>query len=276
MNDIVDNIYVVNMKKDTIRLNKFQTQVGDKFKHQIVEGVDCDSPQYKEKYETWKNKNPISKNITFEHFDWQLYLNNYADLKKKFNTKNEAWRHWINYGKKELRTCVTNRIVNKGQWGCLQSHINILKDALEKNYETILVLEDDVMLSKHFDNQIERITQIQQTNPDWNIIYTGASQHNWTDIEFHKDLYYARGTTGTFSYIVRRPFYQICLGEFDKKRKPVDNYLVDIQAKYYKSIIVLFPNIMICNLEESNIGYTRNQILWSDKFRWLLKDYHLN
>ena len=31
MNDIVDNIYVVNMKKVTVQLNKFKRQVGDKF-----------------------------------------------------------------------------------------------------------------------------------------------------------------------------------------------------------------------------------------------------
>lgn len=273
MNKIVDNIYVVNMKKDTIRLKKFQTQVGDKFKYQIVEGVDCDSLQYKANFETWVKKNPISQNITFEQFDWQLYLNNYADLKKIFTTKNEAWRHWTNYGKKEMRSCLQNRIVNKGQWGCLQSHVNILKDALEKNYETILILEDDVRLSKDFDNQIKRITQLLKTNPDWNVIYTGASQHNWTDIEFLDDFYYAKGTTGTFSYIVRKSFYQTLLDEFEKRLKPVDNYLVGLQPQYYTSMIVLFPNIMICNLEESNIGQKRNQVVCASKFKWLLEDY---
>jgi GR25 family glycosyltransferase involved in LPS biosynthesis len=275
MNDIVDNIYVVNMKKDIGRLNKFKTQIGNKFKYQIVEGVDCDSPQYKDKFETWKNKNPLSQNITFEQFDWQLYLNNYHDLKQKFTTKNEAWRHWTNYGINELRSCLQNRIVNKGQWGCLQSHVNILKDALEKNYETILILEDDVRLSKGFDNQIKRITQLQQTNPDWNVIYIGASQHNWTDIEFQKDAYCAKNTTGFFAYIVRKPFYQTLLDEFEKRLRPVDN-LSHLQIQYYKTIFVLFPNIMICNLEESNIGQKRNQIISAKKFKWSLEDYHLS
>jgi GR25 family glycosyltransferase involved in LPS biosynthesis len=275
VNGIVDNIYVVNMKKDTIRLNKFKTQVGDKFKYQIVEGVDCDSAQYKDKFKIWEKKNPISQNVTFEQFDWLFYLNNNSDLKKIITTKNMAWNHWINHGIHNMRSCNANRIVNKGQWGCLQSHVNILKDALEKNYETILILEDDVRLSKGFDNQIERITQIQQMNPDWNIIYTGASQHNWIDIEFQKDFYYAKGTTGTFSYIVRKSFYQIFIDEFEKRLKPVDNYLVDMQAKYYKSMIVLFPNIMICNVEESNIGQKRNQLVCATKFKWLLDDYHL-
>ena len=113
MNSIVDNIYVVNMKKDTIRLDKFKSQIGNKFKYQIVEGVDCDSPQYKDAFESWEKTNPIIQNITFEQFDWQLYLNKYSDLNNHITNKNGAWRHWINYGKKEMRTCVENRIVNK-------------------------------------------------------------------------------------------------------------------------------------------------------------------
>lgn len=274
MNNIVDNIYVVNMKKDIERLGKFKIQVGDKFEYQIVEGVDCDTHEYKNKFETWQNKNPMSQNITFEHFDWQLYLNNYSDLKKNINNKNGAWKHWINCGIKELRSCVSNKIVNKGQWGCLQSHINILKDALEKNYETVMILEDDIILNNDFDNQTDRIQTIKETNRDWNIIYIGASQYDWTNIEFQKDFYYAKGTTGTFSYIVRRSFYKILLDEFENRLKPVDNYLVDVQTKYYKTIFVVFPNIMICNLEESNIGKKRDNKVWSEKFRWLLKDYN--
>ena len=35
--------------------------------------------------------------------------------------------------------------------------------------------------------------------------------------------------------------------------KLVDNYLVDIQSKYNKELLVKFPNMIICNLEDSNI-----------------------
>jgi len=272
---IVNNIYVINMKKDNERLHKFQNQIGDKFKYEIVEGVDCNSLKYNDQFELWKDKNPMCQDITFDHFDWQLYLNYYPDLKKNIFDKNKAWKHWINHGIKELRSCVENRIINKGQWGCLESHINVLKDALKKNYESIFILEDDVLLHKDFESQIERISDIQETKPEWNIIYLGASQHDWKDIEFQKDFYYAKCTTGTFSYIVRNSFYQVLLNEFEKRLKPVDNYLVDIQEKYYKTIFVLFPNIMICNLEESNIGNKRDQDVWSKKFNWKLENYNL-
>ncbi len=49
--------------------------------------------------------------IEYNLFDWETYLNNYDDLKKVFKTKDQAWRHWIKYGKKEGRTA--NNIINK-------------------------------------------------------------------------------------------------------------------------------------------------------------------
>ena len=64
-------------------------------------------------------------------------------------TKQSLWRHWINNGKNELRTCSpNNEIVNQGQLGCLQSHINILLDAIDKQYENIIIFEDDVIFQE--------------------------------------------------------------------------------------------------------------------------------
>ncbi len=44
-------------------------------------------------------------NVTFENFDWKTYINNYDDLKTNstLDSKEKAWYHWINYGKKERR-----------------------------------------------------------------------------------------------------------------------------------------------------------------------------
>ena len=44
--------------------------------------------------------------------------------------------------------------------------------------------------------------------------------------------------------------------------------LIDIQKKYYGSIFVLYPNIIVCDLEESNIGIKRNNNDYYKKFRW--------
>jgi hypothetical protein len=44
---------------------------------------------------------------------------------------------------------------------------------------------------------------------------------------------------------------------------------MDIQKKYVnENIYVLYPNIIICNLEESNIGKKRNNKEFYEKFKW--------
>ena len=41
---------------------------------------------------------------TMDTFDWKQYLVNYKDVRKYCKTKEQAYHHWIHYGKKEKRT----------------------------------------------------------------------------------------------------------------------------------------------------------------------------
>lgn len=149
MNNIVDQIYVINMKKDSERLIRFKNQVANLFKYVLVKGVDpINDIKYKNKYQKWVYNNKTI--INYENFNWKYYVNRYLDLKNSnIITKKQAWEHLINFGEKELRSCNPNNdIVNNDQWGCLYSHMNILKHAIKKNYKSILVLEDDIILTK--------------------------------------------------------------------------------------------------------------------------------
>jgi GR25 family glycosyltransferase involved in LPS biosynthesis len=271
MNTIVEHIYIINLKKDVHRLNNFKSTVGNLFDYEIVAGVDpINDENYSEKYKIWSSINEIE--ITFESFNWKYYVEKYSDLlNAKINTKKSAWEHWTMHGKKELRSCnPKNNIINKGQWGCLYSHINILNDAIKNNYKSILILEDDIILTSNIEDKITKLNSFMHIHENWNIIYLGASQHNWTNIQIEDCHYKANCTTGTFAYTVNNNFYKILLDEFIKMNKPVDNYLVDIQKVYCDTIYVIYPNIIICNLEESNIGEKRDNNEFGKKFRWIL------
>lgn len=268
MNNIVEQIYVINMKKDIDRLEKIKTMAGTLFNYNVVKGVDpINDEKYKTKYEKWFSDNNIK--IEYNNFNWEYYIKRYPDL-SHINTKENAWCHWTTYGEKELRSCNKNNdIVNKGQWGCLYSHINILKNAIKHEYKSILILEDDIILTSNIKDKIEKLKKFSNTQDNWNIIYLGASQHNWDNIQFKPNYYNAKCSTGTFAYMINNQFYKTLLDEFIKMKKPVDNYLVDIQQKYLDTIYVLYPNIIICNLEESNIGEKRNNNEYFKKFKWI-------
>jgi hypothetical protein len=61
-----------------------------------------------------------------------------------------------------------------GRVGCINSHIEILKDAKLNNYKNILVFEDDFLILNENFIQILNDSYSQLPN-DWNLLYLGAN-----------------------------------------------------------------------------------------------------
>lgn len=265
----IEHIYVINMKKDEKKLQHFKKEVNNQFEFHIIEGVDPLDEKYKEEFELWGEKNNIFMDIDYETFDWNYYLESYKDLRQNgIHTKQDAWYHWINFGKKELRSCnKNNNIVNKGQWGCLMSHIKVLKDALNHHYENIIILEDDVFFREPWKDILEKIKNINSL--EIKLLYLGCSQHSWDNIVIHEEgFYYALDSFGTFAYLVKREIYSTLLELFEKKTKPIDNCLADFQSSTQKNCVVMYPNVVISDLEDSSISLPRKNNEFYKKFRW--------
>ena len=254
------------MKKDVKKLEHFKREVNDQFEFHIIEGITPLNELYKKEFELWiENNNTF---IDYETFDWKYYLNRYPDLKKGgIHTKKDAWFHWIYFGKKEMRSCYKNNdIVNKGQWGCLMSHIQVLKHALEHNYESIIIFEDDVILTKPWSIILKELEKI--NNSDRQLIYFGSSQYEWENIVIEDGVYHPNNSFGTFAYMVKRELYSVLLELFELKTKPIDNYLVDFQKLNHAKCVVMYPNRVICDLEDSSISGPRKNEEFYKKFRW--------
>ena len=75
---MIDCIYVINMKKDVERMDKFIQQVDSQFIFKRIEGVDAYSDQYKNEYINWLQQTsyPINHNT----FQWKYYIHRYPDL----------------------------------------------------------------------------------------------------------------------------------------------------------------------------------------------------
>ena len=53
--------------------------------------------------------------MSLKDFNWQQYLQNYPDLQAAgINTRENAWRHYIRYGKHEGRTFNLIKIIFEG------------------------------------------------------------------------------------------------------------------------------------------------------------------
>jgi GR25 family glycosyltransferase involved in LPS biosynthesis len=158
-------------------------------------------------------------------------------------------------------------IENKFSYACLLSHIKILKDAKDKGYKKILILEDDVIIS---DNFLEDIKNIKNIN--WKLIYLGCSQFDWKDISVNGGFYKSKNTLGTFAYGVDSSIFEELINQLEKKNKSVDNLLSEYQEKN-EGCYTFFPNIVISNTTDSNIRTSKKIIDYAEKAKWNLSDF---
>jgi GR25 family glycosyltransferase involved in LPS biosynthesis len=161
-------------------------------------------------------------------------------------------------------------IENKSSLGCLLSHIEVIKKAKINNYKRILIFEDDIMLSNDFSESIKRISKL-----DWGIVYLGASQFNWKGIEEKDGFYLCKNTLGTFAYAIDSSMYDDIINLLETKRKSVDNLLSEIQLSNYGKCYTFYPNIVISNVEESDIRDSKDIITYSNLVKWNLSNFDI-
>lgn len=71
-----------------------------------------------------------------------------------------------------------------GLYGCFHSHIEILKDAYERDIDHLLVFEDDFLPTDAFsEEKLGNAIEFMKTNKDWDIMYFGYSSIK-DDIDF--------------------------------------------------------------------------------------------
>jgi hypothetical protein len=62
----------------------------------------------------------------------------------------------------------------RGAWGCYKTHVRILEDCLNQNYQSVLILEDDAVCIKGFTAKVQQF--FDAVPGDWSLIYLGG-QH---------------------------------------------------------------------------------------------------
>ena len=83
----------------------------------------------------------------------------------------------------------------------------IFSDAIKKEQECIAIFDDDFILSKSFSHDFSRF--IQQVGEKWDVLYLGASQWAWDDVDLDSNKGFYRpteNTNGTFGVITGHSF----------------------------------------------------------------------
>ena len=93
----------------------------------------------------------------------------------------------------------------KGFLGCKISHKDIIQNAAKNNYESVLVLEDDVKFLDNFEETFKNAME-QVKDLEWDMIYLGG-RHQKPVIYESENLVKMTCTYGAYAYIVNKRAY---------------------------------------------------------------------
>ncbi len=93
----------------------------------------------------------------------------------------------------------------KGAWGCYQSHLRVLEDALHNKYDCILIAEDDVVFPDDLKDRFDAVAR--DVPDDWEQLYLGGHNlfpHRHSPVVIPgKCVARAFNVNGTFCYMLR-------------------------------------------------------------------------
>ena len=114
----------------------------------------------------------------------------------------------------------SRRSLRQGEIGCLLSHMSIWKDALDRGFDRIWILEDDILFNSPPIDLLAILQELDSLDPSWDILYTDTPSsfcvfpehdHLVSDLKAMKkitnvsrNLIQIQGRWGTHSMIISR------------------------------------------------------------------------
>lgn len=164
---------------------------------------------------------------------------------------------------KVLRDNYFPSFLGEGIFSCVFGHTSIMRDALDKGYEKILIFEDDIALTRDGINFIKRL-DIDYRNLEYDCIRLYHSREGLPDEEFSKykydfinhDFFRYKALPknvyiwGNLAYIVNRKYMKAYIEYFDNHIEVADRPNSDYENfvdKYDLKIYITENNHLVLN-----------------------------
>jgi glycosyltransferase involved in cell wall biosynthesis len=190
---------------------------------------------------------------------------------------------YANYFKKDFEDPLTHPtekqykrklIKSPGAIGLIKTYEKILKESIRKNYNKIIIFEEDALLDKNFNEKLVKF--LKHINFNFDIVHIGCSHHVWKNPEIKQidpEIYlnYYKSPVvldGSFATIYDKKIYKELINHIKKYNAPYDLYLREIIKK--NNSYTIYPNIAIADTtQKSSITNTsRNLREHKNLVRW--------
>ena len=156
--------------------------------------------------------------------------------------------------------------------GCAASHRNLWETMIKNNYDHIMILEDDFIISKDFNTKFALLYN--DVPKDFDILYLGSTFYcndtsyysqlfnyirNNKKTAINKNIIQSSGCGGLFAYIISNKCAKQFLNE--KVSFHIDDNIIDWIQKHNLKSYYIEPSLITCSLEDSNISSNYPYIL---------------
>ena len=238
---IVDKVFVINLKS---RTDRKQNMIIELNKAQI------------ENYEFFDAVEPVSET---EINNWNPNF-----------VKNKP--PWLNTNFLKYRL---------GSLGCMLSHIEIMKIALQRKYEKILILEDDIQFKflngQSFESIFKNFIEKELMNIPYDFLYLGGihSLDKLTQVTKHIHKTTATGTTS--SYILNKRAMNLILTHITSTVNEIDIFYKKLQNLDVLNIYTIIPCMVIqkpdySNIIQKNVAYIFDNINEKNKKKEIISN----
>ena len=160
-------------------------------------------------------------------------------------------------------------IVSEGGFGYLHSMKNIFREAILKEYNYIMICDDDIGL---IDNFVNRFNEIPLR---FRLLMLGSSQWDWDNIEITGNKYVPdESSNGSFCNIYHYNTFESIYNSILKFECPFDGSIMKNNFKF-GGCYVMYPNLVIADLGESLIRKVSKNRSY-ERFRWEKEMYNFN
>lgn len=160
-----------------------------------------------------------------------------------------------------------------GELGCTMSHLICLLDAKYYKYQKIIILEDDAIPIRNVNEHFQNISHILSSS---SYVYLGASQHTWfKDIKFQQSYYISHNTMGSFALYIHEDIMDFLINKYKKMDRKIDKVPWIFDQHGQSNSVVLYPNLFIADVSDSDIRGKRDMQTHSKKLRWDLSKYDI-
>ena len=201
--------------------------------------------------------------------EFEIHLNrDYSEIKKDGFYKKYNIDKYIEYS---ISLIKKGYQLKNNSLGHIYSFKKILKDSIKNNYNKIVIIEYDFYFHRDIEERLNSIINVIKKS---DVFYLGSSHMKYNKINKDTFTYYKiNNDCGTFGIVIDKNIFEFLL-----KLLEYNLTSTDVLIRYFKdefNIYCCYPNLVICDLCNSNICKGRDQLIYSNRFKWDLEEYDI-